>query len=78
MRGGNDGPPGCVTAIPGPNGHVPIDACNSYYNFDPQLAPAVAAAVLFGVLTGMHIVEAFIFLKVRNNCNWVGSAHFWI
>ncbi|KAI0383618.1 RTA1 like protein-domain-containing protein [Hypomontagnella monticulosa] len=61
--GESDGPPGCVTAVPGPNGHVPVDACNSYYNFDPQFAPAVAVATLFGLLTGAHIVEAFIFRK---------------
>lgn len=44
--GENNGSPGCTTAIPGPNGHVPLDACNSYYNYDPQYAPAVAVAVL--------------------------------
>ncbi|KAI0881597.1 RTA1 like protein-domain-containing protein [Annulohypoxylon maeteangense] len=61
--GDNDGPRDCITATPGPNGNVPTYACNSYYNFDPQFAPAVAVAVLFGVLTGAHIVEAIIFRK---------------
>ncbi|KAI1454697.1 RTA1 like protein-domain-containing protein [Annulohypoxylon moriforme] len=61
--GDNDGPSDCITATPGPNGNVPVDACNSYYNFNPQFAPAVAVAVIFGVLTGAHIVEAIIFRK---------------
>ncbi|KAH9894680.1 hypothetical protein F4778DRAFT_286687 [Xylariomycetidae sp. FL2044] len=54
---------GCTTAIPGPNGHVPLDACNSYYNYDPQSAPAVAVAVIFGVLTCLHIVLAILYRK---------------
>lgn len=54
----------CTTAIPGAKGNVPIDACNSYYNYDPAFAPAVAVAVIFGVLTALHIVEAVIFRKV--------------
>ena len=56
--------PTCTTAKPGPNGHVPFDACNSYYNVEPQFAPAVAVAVIFGVLSTIHIAEAFIFSKV--------------
>ncbi|KAI2469543.1 RTA1 like protein-domain-containing protein [Annulohypoxylon bovei var. microspora] len=66
--GDYDGPSDCITATPGPNGSVPVDACNSYYNFNPQFAPAVAVAVLFGVLTGMHIAEAIIF---RKRYTWV-------
>ena len=74
--GESDGPPSCVTAVPGPNGHVPVDACNSYYNFDPQFAPAVAVATLFGLLTGAHIVETFIFRKVRKTSHSDGFASF--
>lgn len=58
----------CVGATPGPNGNVPITACNSYYNYDPQFAPAVAVAVIFGVLTGVHLVEAVAF---RKRYTWV-------
>lgn len=47
----------CTTAVPGKHGNVPIDACNSYYNYDPQFAPAVAVAVIFGILAGVHIVH---------------------
>jgi hypothetical protein len=55
----------CTTAIPGKYGYVPPDACNSNYNFDPQFAPAVAVAVLFGMLTLAHLVLAIVFRKVR-------------
>jgi hypothetical protein len=60
----------CTTAAPGKYGNVPIDACNSYYNFNPQYAPALAVTVLFGILTTVHIAEAFIFKKVRS---WIAS-----
>jgi len=50
--------------VPGKNGHVPITACNSYYNYDPKLAPAVAVAAIFGILTAVHIVQAIIHKKV--------------
>lgn len=59
----NDGPSNCITATPGPNGNVPVDSCNSYYNYDPQFAPAVAVTVIFGLLTVVHIIEAFIYRK---------------
>jgi hypothetical protein len=54
----------CVSAVPGHNGNVPVSACNSYYNYDPQFAPAVAVAVLFGIFTGIHIFEGIVFKKV--------------
>ena len=43
----------CVTAVPGKNGHVPIDigACNVYWAYDPSFSAAVAFAVLFGITT---------------------------
>ncbi|KAK4245133.1 RTA1 like protein-domain-containing protein [Corynascus novoguineensis] len=55
----------CVYVTPGPNGYVPPSdtACNAYYLFNPQYAPAVAVAVIFGVFTGIHVVEAFVFKK---------------
>lgn len=54
----------CVKAVPGPNGHVPVDACNSYYNFDPKFEPAVAVCALFGIFTLIHIVLAIVYRKV--------------
>ncbi|GAB1318302.1 RTA1 like protein-domain-containing protein [Madurella fahalii] len=53
----------CIYVEPGPNGNVPITACNSYYNYDPQFAPAVAVAVIFGIFTGIHVFEAIVFKK---------------
>lgn len=54
----------CITAVPDKYGNVPITACNSYYNFNPQFAPAVAVATIFGVLTIAHLVLAIAFKKV--------------
>ncbi len=54
----------CTTAVPGKYGHVPLDACNSYYGFDPSFAGNLAFAVLFGMSTIGHLVEAIIFKKV--------------
>ena len=62
--GGDGGDANCVKATPGPNGNVPITACNSYYNYDPQFAPAVAVAVIFGIFTAVHLVQAVAFRKV--------------
>ncbi|PSK54048.1 Protein RTM1 [Elsinoe australis] len=53
----------CVTATPGKYGNVPISACNSYYNFNPEFAPAVAVTVLFGILTIAHLVLAIMYRK---------------
>jgi len=65
---GGDDNANCVKATPGPNGNVPITACNSYYNYDPQFAPAVAVAVIFGILTTVHLVEA---IALRKRYAWV-------
>lgn len=54
----------CVTAVPGKHGNVPITACNSYYNFNPEFAPAVAMAVLFGLVTASQLVQAIVHRKV--------------
>lgn len=64
-RANDEGSPECVTAVPGHNGNVPISSCNSYYNYDPQVAPAVAVAVLFAIFFSAHLFEGFFFKKVR-------------
>ena len=64
-RDSDDEGQNCVYATPGPNGHVDIPACNAYYNYDPQFAPAVAVAVIFGILTAAHVFEAVLFKKVH-------------
>ncbi|KAL2132508.1 hypothetical protein VTI74DRAFT_3727 [Chaetomium olivicolor] len=61
--GGDGDNDNCVPAKPGPNGNVPITACNSYYNYDPQFGPAVAVAVIFGIFTAVHVFQAFAFRK---------------
>ncbi|KAI1864074.1 hypothetical protein JX265_007370 [Neoarthrinium moseri] len=54
----------CITAVPGHNGHVDdLSACNAYYNYDPQFAPAVAVAVIFGFLFGVHLFQGFAYKK---------------
>lgn len=53
----------CVTALPGKYGNVPINACNSYYNYDPSFEPAVAVAVIFGLLTITHLALGILFRK---------------
>lgn len=56
--------PSCTTAVPGKYGNVPLDACNSNYNFDPSFAANLALAVLFGMTTTGHVIQAAIFKKV--------------
>ena len=54
----------CTTAVPGRHGHVPITACNSYYNYDPQFPASVAVAAIFGIFTAAHTAQAIIYKKV--------------
>jgi hypothetical protein len=54
----------CTTAVPDQYGHVPLDSCNSMYAFDPSFAGNLAFAVLFGLTTLAHFVQAFVFKKV--------------
>jgi hypothetical protein len=54
----------CTTAVPDKYGGVPVDACNSVYNFDPSFAGNLAFAILFGLTTLGHLAQAFAFKKV--------------
>ncbi len=73
-RDSDDEEQNCIYATPGPNGHVDdLGACNAYYNYDPQFAPAVAVAVIFGLLTGAHLVEGIVFKKVRPYANYAST-----
>jgi hypothetical protein len=56
----------CVTVVPGRHGHVPIDACNSYYNFEPSYGAAIFFTVAFATLTAVHIMQAGIHKKVHD------------
>ncbi len=43
---------------------MPLEACNSYYMFDPNFAANLAFAVLFGISLSAHIVQAIAWRKV--------------
>jgi hypothetical protein len=60
----SDAMPSCTTAVPDQYGYVPTDACNSYYNFYPNYAGNLAFAVLFGLTTLVHLVQAIVHKKV--------------
>ncbi|PKS09264.1 hypothetical protein jhhlp_003878 [Lomentospora prolificans] len=71
--------PSCTTAVPGKYGAVPIDACNSYYLFEPNFAGNVAFAVMLGLTTAIHIVQAAVYKKkycwvLIMGCAWESSA----
>lgn len=59
--------PGCTTAIPGKYGHVPPDACNSYYTAVPDFNSAIAFATLFGILTLVHFYQAIAYKKASHH-----------
>jgi hypothetical protein len=61
-----DSSPSCTTAIPGEHGHVPADACNAYYSFNPSFQGNVAFAVLFGLTLITHVIQAFVYKKVSS------------
>lgn len=54
----------CATVNPDQYGSVPHDACNSYYTYDPIFPANLAFAVVFGLSTIIHIVQAIGFKKV--------------
>jgi hypothetical protein len=60
--------PECTTAIPGSYGYVPPSSCDALYLYSPSFTAAVAFAVLFGLLTIVHIFLAI--LHQKNFC-WV-------
>ncbi|KAK5987978.1 putative lipid transporter atnI [Cladobotryum mycophilum] len=53
----------CTTAVPGKYGYVSPDACNSRYLFEPSFPGNLAFAVLFGLSTIIHLIEAIAFKK---------------
>lgn len=58
--------PTCTTAVPDQYGHVPFDSCNSNYSYDPSFTAELAVAVIFGILTLIHLVLAILFKKVAS------------
>jgi hypothetical protein len=55
--------PSCVTAIPGPNGYVPVTACNAQWSYSPSFAAAITFSILFGILTLAHLTLAITYRK---------------
>ncbi|KZL79386.1 rta1 domain-containing protein [Colletotrichum incanum] len=55
--------PSCTTAVPGKYGNVPIDACNSYYAFNPSFEGNTAFAVIFGLSLIAHVSQAIVHKK---------------
>ncbi|SPN99866.1 related to phospholipid-translocating ATPase [Cephalotrichum gorgonifer] len=53
----------CVTAVPGKYGEVPIDACNSNWAFHPSFGGNLAWAVLMGLTTCIHLLQAILYKK---------------
>ncbi|CAN9105835.1 unnamed protein product [Alternaria alternata] len=60
--------PECITAVPSPYGYVPSSSCNALYLYNPSFSAAIAFAVLFGLLTIVHI---FLAILHRKNFCWV-------
>ncbi|KAK1857219.1 rta1 domain protein, partial [Colletotrichum chrysophilum] len=64
--------PTCVQTIePDANGYVPPGSCGALWNYYPSFAAAIAFAVVFGVLTAVHIWQAARYKKVRQRWCWV-------
>lgn len=60
--------PTCVQTIePDANGYVPPGSCGALWNYYPSFAAAIAFAVVFGVLTAVHIWQAARYKKVRKS-----------
>ncbi|KAH7150498.1 RTA1 domain protein [Dactylonectria estremocensis] len=53
----------CTTAVPDKYGYVPIDACNANYAFYPNFGANLAFAVLFGMSTIIHLMQAIVYKK---------------
>ncbi|KAF2454741.1 RTA1 like protein-domain-containing protein [Lineolata rhizophorae] len=68
--------PTCTTATPGKYGHVPADACNAYYSYDPSFVAAVTFAVFFGISTVTHFGQA-IWYKKKYLCSVITMAALW-
>ncbi|KAF9874191.1 RTA1 domain-containing protein [Colletotrichum karsti] len=61
--------PTCVQTIqPDANGYVPPRECGALWNYYPSFPAAVVFAVIFGILTGVHIWQA---AKHKKRWCWV-------
>jgi hypothetical protein len=55
----------CITVTPGKHGYVPEYACNANYNYSPNTAAAIVFAVIFGLITSVHISQAIVYKKKK-------------
>jgi hypothetical protein len=54
--------PTCTRTItPDKNGYLPPGTCEALYNFYPSFAAAIIMAIVFGILTAAHLIQASIF-----------------
>lgn len=56
----------CVSAVPGKNGYVPPSACNALYSYNPSFVAAVIFTIIFGVITGVHLIQAISYRRVSS------------
>jgi len=54
----------CISAVPGKNGYVPPSACNALYFYNPSFAAAIVFSIIFGIITGVHLIQAISYRKV--------------
>ena len=52
-----------MTAVPDQTGHVPPGTCHAYYDYYPSFSAALLFAILFGLLTALHITQAALYKK---------------
>ena len=55
----------CTAAVPDSNGYVPPSSCNANYGFYPSFEWNLAFAVFFGMTTLAHLIQMFVYRKVR-------------
>ncbi|PLB54013.1 hypothetical protein P170DRAFT_469485 [Aspergillus steynii IBT 23096] len=53
----------CIDVAPGKNGYLPPEACDALLFYEPSFAAAILFAVLFGLTTALHTVQAFVYKK---------------
>lgn len=57
--------PTCIqTLTPDENGYLPPGTCNALYDYYPSFTSALAFTASFGILTLVHIIQAFFYKKV--------------
>lgn len=56
---------------PGKDGYLPPEACGNILMYRPSFAAAVLFVVLFGITTGVHIVQGFAYKKVPNTASCI-------